>query len=581
MNHKIKAIFLIIVTTFTLYANNYQKVHPFDSLVYDAIVNLYISNGLALPSTSAPFSSDELLKMVDKLDYDSLNEDAKLTYNYVLKELNQKDRSFKFEINVALEANIHTNNENFIKPDDWIRNYNERSQFAELNLETWPSKNIYGYISFLFGNSKYTNFSEDQREISYYYGQKLLTHNLFFLYDTDDATNPDDAWPYRAFGSFGGNNWSVQIGRDRLSWGPGITGNFMLGDHLSYHNMGRLSAYRNNFKYTLVTSFFPHPAQYYPIMDETGKFLKDTEEFLDGINMFLGHRIEWSLFSNRVGFALSEAIMYQSKENYLDLRILNPSMVYHNYYISNNANSLLTLEVNTSPYKWINLYGQLAIDEFALPTESQPGIDSSANPSAHAFMVGAKTSYPINSGFVYGSFEWVYTNPYIYLRGKTGNQGDSEYGINYVVAIREQFRSSRVFDEQFLGYKYGPDAIVYNLNGGYKKYGKWFVEGNLFYMVHGTHDKGTQWSTVGTSVDYLKTPTTKHETNNNRDINAHIDRDSVSKTFVVGLKGEYQFPFGISLFAQGDYIFIANKDNRKSTLPVNDFQFSFAISYKY
>ena len=69
--------------------------------------------------------------------------------------------------------------------------------------------------------------------------------------------------------------------------------------------------------------------------------------------MFLGHRLEWRLFSNRVGFALSESIVYQSEidDSTLDLRVLNPVAIFHNYYIRGHANSLLTVELDYTPVR--------------------------------------------------------------------------------------------------------------------------------------------------------------------------------------------------------------------------------------
>lgn len=62
--------------------------------------------------------------------------------------------------------------------------------------------------------------------------------------------------PYRAFVATGGEHWSFQIGRDRLSWGAGQTGNLMVSDSFKYHTMARVTTFSDWFKYTFVTSFF-------------------------------------------------------------------------------------------------------------------------------------------------------------------------------------------------------------------------------------------------------------------------------------------------------------------------------------
>jgi hypothetical protein len=68
-------------------------------------------------------------------------------------------------------------------------------------------------------------------------------------------------------------------------------------------------------------------------------------------------------------------------------------------------------------------------------------------------------------------------------------QSQGEYGINWVVASGT-IPKQGVLRRGILGYKYGGDAIVGNLNAGYKVFGKWHVEGNVFFMAHGTTTSG-------------------------------------------------------------------------------------------
>lgn len=569
------------------FAANVQKIHPIDSPVYDAITYLYVSNGLALPSTGGPWSTDELLKMLDKLDRDAQDDGAKAAYDYVVSMLSEGDRAVQFGLDVALEGYYHTDTTNFTNEEDWIRGYNERKPLMDIVLETWPSNHFYGYSSLYVGGTKFSGYTAADGPVAMFYGQEPFTTNLFFL-APGTISELDFAMPYRAFGAFGGDGWSVQIGRDRLSWGPGTTGNLMLGEHLKYHNVGRVAAYGKNFKYTFVTSFFPHPGHYYPVLNSSGDFANNESQAdpLHGLNMFMAHRLEWRMFQDKVGLALSESIMYQSLDNTLDLRILNPAMIFHDYYIRSNANSLLTLEVDYTPIRHVNVYGQFAVDEFALPGEPVPGKDDNALPTAYGMMAGAKASYPMANGMMYGSFEWAKTDPYLYLRDDGSYaQTAGQYGINYVVAIREYYGTgSMLYDEQFLGYQYGPDAVVLNGNVGYREFGKWFAEGNIFYMLHGTHDKWTRWTYVdngdGVADDhpvFVPGPTDSHESGNNGDADVS-DRNAVSKTLVAGVKGGYTILPGLDVYAQGDFISIKNAGNIDGT-DISDIQLTIGVSY--
>lgn len=139
--------------------------------------------------------------------------------------------------------------------------------------------------------------------------------------------------------------------------------------------------------------------------------------------------------------------------------------------------------------------------------------------------------------------------------------------------------------EEFIGYQYGPDAIVLNGNVGFREYGKWNVEGNIFYMFHGTHDKWTLFSQFdngdGVNDDdpvYVDapTPTKTHVTGNNGDVDVS-DRVAVSRTLVVGLKGGYVILPCMEIYAQGDFIHMANPGNR-DTRAIQDIQLSFGVS---
>lgn len=566
---------------------NLQKIYPVNSDVYQAIKTLYISQGLSLPSTTGPWSADELLKMLDRINRNRLAGGELETYDFAASQLESDTPTFKFSGKVAAEGYYHTNTASFTREKDWVMGYNERSPMLDLVLEAWPSENFYGYSSLSAANNCYNGW-DSRGATSTLFGQSALTTNLW-LVPPSVLKDLDFNFPFRAFGAAGGDGWSLEAGREKLSWGPGETGNFIIGDHLLYHNAGRLTTYGKNYKYTLLTSFFPHPSMYYPVMDNAGNVDNSgwQANLEKGLNMFLGHRLEWRMFGNKVGFALTEAIMYQSEDNTFDLRVLNPAAIFHNYYIRGNSNSILSVELDYTPINHLNLYGQVVVDEFPLPGEPVPGVDAGALPSAFGFMAGAKGSYPFAKGMIYGSAEWVKTDPYLYLRDNGSyTQALGDYGVNYVVAIRTFSNGSGItYSEDFLGYQYGGDAIVMNANIGYKQFGKWYVTGSFFNMVHGTHDKWTLWSQVdpsagGSFVPNSTTPTTSHNTGNNGDLTANL-RDAASVTTIIGVKAGYTVLKNLDVYGQADFISIKNPGNISTNPTISDIQISTGVSYKF
>lgn len=563
---------------------NKQKIYSLDSDVYEAISVLYVDQGLSLPSTTAPYSQAELEMMLKKLNPDRMGEAAKATYTYVCDQLGIQPQitgssiGMTWQVGANLETYFHTNTTDFVGRDTWIRGFNEQKPMLAIGLETWPGKNFYGYSEFTVANTNTLN----QR-----FGSTTFATNVIMV-PPAVMTDLDFNMPYRAFVAAGGDSWTLQIGRDRMNWGAGVTGNLMLGNNIKYHNMVRFTTFSSKFKYTFVTSFFPHPQQYISDTSHSGATVGDSqEEVLDGIYMFMAHRLEWRMFHDKVGLTLTESIMYQSEENLLDFRILNPAMIFHDYYIRSNANSLLGLELDWTATKNLSLYGQIVVDEFALPGEPVASDTQSGFPTAFGYLAGVKYLKPLSHDdlVVHASLEAAYTDPFLYLRyGKAQGDGTistNKYGLSYVVAIREFTNQDDMqFHSSYLGYAYGGDAIVFNLNGGVKQYGRWNVEANVFSMIHGTFDMFTVWSTIGGSSGVpasIHTPTTHHYTENYNDSDVS-DRDSASYTLVLGTHGSYTLTNHVSAYGQLDYVKIWNYGN-VSGVTTGDVQLTLGVSY--
>lgn len=97
--------------------SNTQKIYPIESEVYQAISYLYISQGYALPSTGGPWSGDELLKIIDKIDERKLNSDEQVVYQYILSSIQPESKVFGFSFDTAIEGYIHTNKADFGRED--------------------------------------------------------------------------------------------------------------------------------------------------------------------------------------------------------------------------------------------------------------------------------------------------------------------------------------------------------------------------------------------------------------------------------------------------------------------------------
>jgi hypothetical protein len=269
-----------------------------------------------------------------------------------------------------------------------------------------------------------------------------------------------------------------------------------------------------------------------------------------------------------------------SEDITLDFRFLSPMMVFHNLFIRKNANSLLALELDYTPIKHLNLYSSLVIDEFATFGESSSGVAGS-RPSATGILGGVQGNYSIHKGLLYGSVEMAKTDPFLYLRDNGDRHQDpGEYGINFVVALREISAEGILYKEDFMGFKYGNDALVFNAQAGYRQFGTFNASLNIFYMLHGTYDAWTLWQQEDgiNGVTQVTAPTTDHDNvGNNHDANAD-DRNSVSKTLVTGFRGDYLITDFLKAYGQLDYVNIQNPNNILNEAPISDVQLTLGIS---
>ncbi len=564
---------------------NQQRILSLDNDVYQAIEMLYISQGLALPSTTGPYSEAELALMLEKIDRGSLKQKLIPVYEYVVGNLALEPKtqgkgiglSWNFDAN--LEGYLHTDTTNFVGRENWIRGFKDQKPLLEIGLETWPGKNFYGYSEFTLGNA---NTLENG------FGATMLSSNIP-LVPPALMTDLDFNMPYRAFVAAGGNYWSFQLGRDRLSWGAGTSGNLALSDTFKYHNMARFTTFSDRFKYTFVTSFFPHPMHYFDTTEngQTDGAIEGRGQGSrqNGLYLFMSHRLEGRLFKDKVGLALTESMMYQSEDNYFDLRFLNPAAIFHNYYIRSNSNSILALEIDYTPFRGLNLYVQGIVDEFSMPGEPRADATTKAYPEAFGVLAGMKGIAPIGKLMGHASLEFAHTDPYLYIRYTDKNDPTlgnfDEYGLNYVGVIREfTNKAGTLYNPQFLGYTHGNDAIVVNLNAGVKEFGTWSVDANFFYMIHGTFDMFTVYSGVGGDRQpIVSTPTTDGgDALGNYHDPSYASRDAASHTIVAGVKGAYQITNWLGAFGQVDYINITNFGNIAGQ-KASDVQLSIGVSF--
>lgn len=551
---------LLVTASITLGAINLQKVIPVDSPIYSMVRMLYLEVGAAPPSTSGPWSTAELLLMLERLPKERLSSNGTEVLKELLDMIEVPDTQKKtFQGSIGFEPTVemyyHTNAVDYLYETDWNYDYDSRKPLIGIPIEMYMTDYIYSKADFAILRTRFSrNNSTGVTDSSEIFSPTFGFNNPF----SEAIVNHLDLnFPERAVIGLGFGRNNLTIGRDDLYWGNGKTGSLTIGNHLDYYDFVRFTSFHDKFKYTYLIAGFDSPSWTNPNQNSTVDDNDTPTTDDDNLKMYVAHRFEFRMFGDRVGFALMEGMVYQSSA--LDFRYLNPAMFFHDMFIRGNSNSTLSFELSINPFKYLHVYANILLDEFPYPGEDQTL--PSSHPNGFGQQYGIEGMYPISSGFMTGWFEYVKTDPYLYLRDN----------VDYIVN-RRIFNMDTGFmvDRNFLGYEYGNDVIVVAGGFGYQIPNLLEASLSAFYMLHGENSMTTVWGTGPTHVD-KKTPsgTVIEKT---LKISAHIKAHPFGNATSRHLRN-------LGVMTQLDYIQHWNKGNLTG-IDTHDLQWIFGINWK-
>ncbi len=526
--------------------NNLVKIIPVTDSLYTTVDLLYNEAGLAPPSGSRPWSIDEWYRVIRRLDDTRLSPSGERAldriherlrreqeYNIARGDTFQADLSFT----VALEAYGHSNLDDFPEESDWVFGYTRRGSAAklagELDLGSW----FYLYSDLEYRKNRYAhNESEDSADSSKIYNHHFST-NLHTLHDLDFES------PYRAFFAVGGDRWNLAAGRDLMRWGHGTSGNFVLNDHLDFHDMLRFVSYHDRVKFEATYLFLEHSGWLEPDPDKKGDLLGRRENPTPGTRMFLAHRLEFRPL-DWLSLALTENVMYQ--HDYVEPRFLNPAFIYHNLNNRSMFNAIASAEVEAVVLPGVTLLGQYSMYQARAPLEG------GSQPDAMGYLSGYRVVRPWREGYLYHTLEGVYSDTYMYQRDLVDMK-----------VIRRQFVESYRFElnRQFLGYPWGGDVVVLHGTVGYHEPEHFELTLDLFHLWRGEIGIDTEIEDTG---DF--------------DLDRQAPSGTVERMFRAGVEGRWTPWDTLSLFSRVDFVHVTNKNNEKSS-PVWDFQYALGASW--
>lgn len=555
-------VFFIVCCCSAIFADSletFQLSHP----VYDEVEALYVMEGKSSPMGAKPWTHEDVRRLLENV-IPSTN-GARDLWTHINNYLNSDD-GFIFNAVLEPQLMIHSN-ESFKGNKEIISSEKLDRQFAVLGFGYNYKDNLSLYMDASIGVAPSDVHTVDPSTLK---SNNEVSKRLSSIWGTNIPFLPDGFnimnFPNNAYLAVGNRAIRAISGRGQVEWGNGTLGNMIIGNTLPYHDYFSLTfTGSDKFSYQLLSSFFSHS-----INKENST---NDRKPLNGLRFFLGHRFEFTLLQGKLFLAINDAMMYQSKDNYLDLRILNPMFFLHNGYMAGNSNSLASLEIEYSPIKNLSLYAQFALDDYAVFGEPKPG-EAGASADGLAAMLGVRAFIPVSSSsYSYGVAEFVYTSPFMYHRAM--EHEDIYIRELYFVSSTRYMTGSQSFLERYLSFPFGSDALAGILKFGYKKLDVFDISTSIFLMAHGVIDEFSTITQYHGGEQITNTPSTT-----NPFAPTESKGGKAEYTVIPSINLSYYIKPWLPLNIGVDLICIWNKENYSAPV-VYDLQLNLGLSIKY
>ena len=448
-------------------AQNDQRVYRRSSEEFLALRTLTVSQGIALPFSSGPYSQAELIAALDRLDPARMSAAERATYRLLRESFVQTGRYQEENGAFAFRARPEISVEGYLNADSDNRfreyRHERRRPVLRIPFEFWVTDHAYAIFDLDIGKNRpdFSRFPTYNRSSQFVYdpadpdsGFRTTEERPWSNVPTDPKTL-NIQFPTRAFLAGGGDHWWWQLGRDTVDWGNGYTGNLYISDYADWYDAAQLSTFWERFKFSFVwVSLDGH-------LIDSEREPRDEEH-----KNLIAQRWELRLW-DRLGLVYTEGIMFGRDAP--ELRHLNPIYHFHNLYtnVRGVGNAHRSLEFDFALTPGVSLYGAISPDQWTSPLE--PGTDIRDEPNAIAYLAGIDYRRPWRSGLVNATFEAVYSSPWMYIHNHPLTSMTSR---RFVMAMHGK-RENQIWYDKPLGHYGGNDFALLWLDLGYREFGSW------------------------------------------------------------------------------------------------------------
>jgi hypothetical protein len=454
--------------------------------------------GHSLISFTPPFSRDEIALFLNEFDVETLSPVGREAYSRIQAALSPEtllsSGFFSLSTHIILtgEARIRTNVD--VLWDDF--SYHFKDSPALLSAP----------VNLFFGNTVQLFIEPVINRDPSVFDEENTVFGMNVPYTSD---NFDMNMPLRAFFAVGGPWWNFELGRDRVSFGVGRTGNMAISDTPDYYDMARFSLFSSVFKYSLLISQTP-----LTLNGSNNSLLAPdakTPDFSDGgmnstTNRYLYvHRFDIRLFK-KVSLALTEGVMVGNSP--LELRFINPLTIFHSFFSwrdypdwnkqadrSHMIGSLFSVDVEWAIIPSLALYGQFVMNELSTQYEIDNFPEEQA-PNATGYLLGLEFDRDFSGWQTVVWGEFVYTDPFLYVL--------SSPFASFIWMRRLADMGTKPLRYTWFGHWEGRDTILFAVGSSFSK-GRLNFSADVSYALKGEHTLLWDWG-MGQGYNDQKTP---------------------------------------------------------------------------
>jgi hypothetical protein len=443
---------------------------------YGYVEALAFSAGVVPLSSDEPRSEKSLMAELDAIEpsQDAASENLSRALAELLRKrplLEKPESEFKIGISVSPEVYL-------CDPASSIpywRGYGDRSSIISVPIDFSFEK------AFAIGGLLDLRQNPDAE------GKALNPENYFNI--PKNLGYYDFRLPLRSYAAAGGDFWSLRICREQVDWGAARDAIY-LADTAGFidHFYGEISL--PNFSYGLFAASLD-------AREEGSRGAPLAGNYNDVPRTFLVHRLQ-ARFFKRIRIALNEGIMVGGI--YPDLRYFNPLYIFHDSFAFDHATSFTGAEIEAVPWKYFSIYAAGAANQIQSSFETSTYPTASSIPNAFAWQTGIKAYIPMGKGIWDGTAEFIYANPWMYIRESPSTSYSNEHYLGSNVP------GSTGYDFPCLGLESGPDSMVAELRIEYKL--PRTMEASLLveYLIKGEQDLSTPYA-EGETATAMVTPT--------------------------------------------------------------------------